>query len=126
MLRIALANVARTPARSARVSRQVLRPVFVRYESSGKPDPEALKAAHKTNDALQRDWQSPLLTYEQVKPKTEHPSSVSFSRPVCFPRANHQPGCISYRRARTERSDTGIHPFCRQPPTFCACNFAGP
>jgi len=81
MLRTALANVARTPARSVHVTRLVFRPsypVFVRYESSSTPDREALKAARKANDELQRDWRSPVLTYEEVKPRTLHPSSVCF------------------------------------------------
>jgi len=42
------------------------------------PDREALKAARKVNDELQRDWRSPVLTYEEVKPKTLHPSGVCF------------------------------------------------
>ncbi|KAL4068344.1 Rhodanese-like domain-containing protein [Scleroderma yunnanense] len=77
MLRIALANALRTPARSFRVFRPSY-PTLVRYESSKTPDIEALKAARKANDQLQRDWQSPVLTYEQVKPKTVHPSSDAY------------------------------------------------
>ncbi|KAG6334924.1 hypothetical protein ID866_4166 [Astraeus odoratus] len=81
MLRAALANVTRASVRYAYVSRQVLRPsyqVFARYESSKTPDRDALKAARKANDELQRDWRSPILTYEQVKPRTLSPSSYAY------------------------------------------------
>lgn len=103
MLRTALASVARTPARSTHVTRQVFRhsyPVFVRYQST-TPDREALKAARKANDELQRDWRSPILTYEQVKPKTLHPSSVCFilGSFAFFDLTEFLLGCVSYRRA---------------------------
>jgi hypothetical protein len=76
MLRIALSNATRSAARPILLTRQA-RPafqVFARYESSKAN--EALKAARKAKDKLQKDWQGPVLTYEQVKPKTISPGAV--------------------------------------------------
>ncbi|KIO02431.1 hypothetical protein M404DRAFT_669414 [Pisolithus tinctorius Marx 270] len=81
MLRAALVSTPRTSLRSAYVSTRVFRPsfqAFARHESSKPADPEALRAARKLQDALQRDWQSPILTYEQVKPKTLQPSDDAY------------------------------------------------
>ncbi|KAH7911215.1 Rhodanese-like domain-containing protein [Hygrophoropsis aurantiaca] len=74
MLRTAFINVARSTARSSLTFRQVGRPVYqcARYESTKAS--EALKAARKLQDNLQKDWLGPVLTYEQVKPKTLSPS----------------------------------------------------
>lgn len=78
MLRMATLNMARTFVRSVHVPRFSHR-ALVRYgSSSATPDHEALKAARKTNDELQRDWRSPILTYEQVKPKTMQPSADAY------------------------------------------------
>ncbi|KIJ68749.1 hypothetical protein HYDPIDRAFT_106988 [Hydnomerulius pinastri MD-312] len=81
MLRTALINVSRAAVRPALVSRQIARPtfqVFARYESSRVNDPEALKAARKLNDKLQENWKGPIITYEQLKPKTLSPTSDAY------------------------------------------------
>ena len=78
MLRTALLNTTRSAARptllTSQVARPALRQVFARHESS-KAD-EALKAARKAKDKLQKDWQAPELTYEEVKPRTISPAAV--------------------------------------------------
>ncbi|EGN94353.1 hypothetical protein SERLA73DRAFT_96439 [Serpula lacrymans var. lacrymans S7.3] len=77
MLRIAFSSASRTVARAQ--LRQAPKPAYLhfrRYEST-KAD-EALKAARKLNDKLQKDWQGPVLTYEQVKPKTLSPSPDAY------------------------------------------------
>ncbi|KAF8845412.1 Rhodanese-like protein [Paxillus ammoniavirescens] len=81
MLRAMLVNASRTAVRPALVYRQVARPsfhIFARYESSKVNDPGALKAAHKLNDKLQENWKSPVLTYEQVKPRTLSPGDDAY------------------------------------------------
>ncbi|KAG2075235.1 Rhodanese-like protein [Suillus decipiens] len=79
MLRTAVFNTIRSTARPTLLVRQSARPtyqVFTRYESSKAND--ALKAARKAKDKLQKDWQGPVLTYEQVKPKTLSPSADAY------------------------------------------------
>ncbi|KAH7921260.1 Rhodanese-like protein [Leucogyrophana mollusca] len=78
MLRTALVNATRSVVRPSVVLRQVGRPAyqFARYEST-KAD-EALKAARKLKDKLQKDWQGPVLTYEQIKPRTLSPSADAY------------------------------------------------
>ncbi|KAF7972696.1 hypothetical protein HWV62_17266 [Athelia sp. TMB] len=54
--------------------------IIRRAESSTtSPDKEALKAARKAQDYLNHNWNQPILTYEQVKPKTTSPSPLTFS-----------------------------------------------
>jgi hypothetical protein len=84
MLRAALFNTTRCAARPL-LAHQATRPacqVFARYESSKVND--ALKAARKAKDKLQKDWQGPVLTYEQVKPKTLSPSAVRRALMLCL------------------------------------------
>ncbi|OJA09100.1 hypothetical protein AZE42_02573 [Rhizopogon vesiculosus] len=79
MLRIALLNTTRCAARPTLLTRQVARPTFhffARYESSKAN--EALKAVRKAKDKLQKDWQGPVLTYEQVKPRTISPGADAY------------------------------------------------
>ncbi|KAG1808519.1 hypothetical protein EV424DRAFT_199742 [Suillus variegatus] len=79
MLRTALFNTTRHAARPTLLARQAARPtyqIFARYESSKAND--ALKAARKAKDKLQKDWQGPVLTYEQVKPRTLSPSADAY------------------------------------------------
>ncbi|KAI6134135.1 Rhodanese-like protein [Pisolithus croceorrhizus] len=82
MLRtVPLVSIPRISLRPTRVSARIFRPssqAFARYESSKSADPEALRAARKLHDSLQRDWQSPILTYEHVKPKTLQPSNEAY------------------------------------------------
>ena len=52
----------------------------VRFEttkaSPKTPYQQALKAAQKQNDDLQRDWDAKELTYEELKPRTNSPTPV--------------------------------------------------
>lgn len=85
MLRTALFNTTRHAARPTLLARQAARPtyqIFARYESSKAND--ALKAARKAKDKLQKDWQGPVLTYEQVKPRTLSPSAVRRTLILCL------------------------------------------
>jgi hypothetical protein len=85
MLRTALFNTTRCSARHTLLARPAARPtyqVFARYESSKADD--ALKAARKAKDKLQKDWQGPVLTYEQVKRRTFSPSAVRRALTLCL------------------------------------------
>ncbi|TFK76869.1 hypothetical protein BDN72DRAFT_830038 [Pluteus cervinus] len=55
-------------------------PNLVRLQST-KPNPPseqqaAIKAALEKNDNLQRDWDAKVLTYLELKPRTESPTAV--------------------------------------------------
>lgn len=65
----------------ALTSRTLQRQHFIRYNSSQVPNPSdaakaALKAAREIQDNLQRDWDAPVLTYAELKPRTKSPSPV--------------------------------------------------
>lgn len=55
--------------------------IGIRFNSS-KPesDETALKQARKLKDKLNHNWDTPILTYEQLKPKTVRPSPVCITR----------------------------------------------
>lgn len=55
--------------------------IGIRFNSS-KPesDEAALKQARKLKDKLNHNWDTPILTYEQLKPKTARPSPVCTTR----------------------------------------------
>lgn len=79
MLRAALINASRSSIRPALLARRVAVPslqLITRHQSSRANDEQALKAARKLNDKLQENWKGPILTYEQLKPKTLSPSNV--------------------------------------------------
>ncbi|RXW24737.1 hypothetical protein EST38_g1122 [Candolleomyces aberdarensis] len=84
MLRTAILRAARTtPQRAARiaVSYRPTVPVFVRYNSTAPPKtPEELakKAALKERDAIQRDWDAKIISYEELLPKTQSPTPDTF------------------------------------------------
>lgn len=62
-----------------RASVQVPRPLAVlgtRFNSSLTP--EQRKAYNKAKEELQKDWATPILTYETVKQKSQQPSEVCF------------------------------------------------
>ncbi len=62
----------------------VFRPVLLRarFESTVPPpnsdDKAAWKAARERADDLIRDWDAKVITYEELKPKTESPSPVRY------------------------------------------------
>src|SRR5260370_38996216 len=68
---------------STRHSLRIARPVVVfgtRFNSSQTP--EQKRALNKERRELQKDWIAPILTYEQVKHKSQQPSEVRTSLPV--------------------------------------------
>jgi thiosulfate:glutathione sulfurtransferase len=52
--------------------------VAARYNSTDASLLERRKAAQELQDELSKDWRLPVISYEQLKPKTESPSPVSF------------------------------------------------
>lgn len=87
MLRTTALRAVRTASRAS-VSRAVLPPTYsaatrftgIRFNSSQPESDEAAKAAlkeaRKLKDKLNHNWDAPILTYEQLKPKTASPSPV--------------------------------------------------
>ena len=53
-----------------------------RFESTQAPDPR--RAALEAKDDLQRDWDAKVLSYEELKPKTQQPSPVGFDSSLAF------------------------------------------
>lgn len=84
MLRTRIIQSARILAQP-RVYARPLRPlVAVRFETTEAPSSESkpshrqvFKAAQELNDNLQRDWDAKELTYEELKPRTNSPTTVS-------------------------------------------------
>jgi hypothetical protein len=88
MLRTSIIRSARTLARPHVYSHSLksLTIQSVRFETTKAPSPEleskpsrqqVLKAAQELNDNLQRDWDAKVLTYEELKPRTNSPTPVS-------------------------------------------------
>ncbi len=48
----------------------------IRLGSTEAPDPR--RAALEAKDNLQRDWDAKVLSYDELKPKTQQPSPVYF------------------------------------------------
>src|ERR1700735_1894311 len=72
--------VVLSAARSHHVPRPLLVPGF-RFNSSQSS--EERKAHNKAKNELQKDWVAPILTFEQVKRKSQQPSEVRpFFTPV--------------------------------------------
>ncbi|KAN0100909.1 Rhodanese-like domain containing protein [Tylopilus felleus] len=81
MLRTALIKASRSSARPALLAYRVAAPIpqiFARHQSSKTSDEQGLKTARKLNDKLQENWKGPILTYEQLKPKTLSPSNNAY------------------------------------------------
>ncbi len=72
MLRSIILSSARSRA-SIRFSRPLL-VSSIRYNSSRTP--EERKAHNKAKEELLKDWVAPILTYEEVKRKSQQPSEV--------------------------------------------------
>jgi hypothetical protein len=54
----------------------------VRYNSTAPrktPEELAKKAALKERDAIQKDWDARILSYEELLPKTQNPTAVRMS-----------------------------------------------
>ena len=68
---------------SSRISVRTARPLVVlgtRLNSSQTP--EQKRALNKAKEELQKDWIAPILTYEEVKHKSQQPSEVRATLPV--------------------------------------------
>lgn len=79
MLRSIIVSAVRSRP-SAHIPRPLLVPGF-RFNSSQTP--EERKVHNKAKKELQKDWAASILTYEQVKHKSQQPSEVrSFFSPV--------------------------------------------
>jgi hypothetical protein len=77
MLRSTVLSATRSRP-SIHISRPLLVPGF-RFNSSRTP--EERKAHNKAKNELQKDWVASILSYEQVKRKSQQPSEVrSFFR----------------------------------------------
>ncbi|KAI0252596.1 Rhodanese-like protein [Lactifluus subvellereus] len=78
MLRALFKSSIATAVQS-RASVQVARPLAVlgtRFNSSLTPDQQ--KAYNKAKKELQKDWATPILTYETVKQKSQQPSENGY------------------------------------------------
>ncbi|KAH0838593.1 Rhodanese-like domain-containing protein [Lanmaoa asiatica] len=81
MLRTALVNASRSSIRPAiltRIAAGSSLQLLARYQSSKANDEQALKAARKLNDMLQENWKCPILTYDQLKPRTLSPRNDAY------------------------------------------------
>jgi hypothetical protein len=78
MLRARLISLSPTRA-SVRIARPV---VVLRTRLNSSQTPEEKKAYNKAKKELQQDWSSPILTYEEVKLKSQQPSEVRTALPV--------------------------------------------
>ena len=106
-------------------------PKYVRLNSSSTDSPAsggkpgAVGSGKVSLDA----WAPPILTYEQVKPKTEQPSpvcrslSLSLSLHFWARDADHRLGFVFDRRPGTGRGHSGLDPLFGQHPALCAPRF---
>ncbi len=78
MYRIAIARLPGAASRSIVRTAVVANRPPVRFNSSGfKPQtPSEKKATLERLDDLRRDWDARILTYEELKPKTQNPTPV--------------------------------------------------
>jgi hypothetical protein len=78
MYRFAIARLPGPTSRSIVRTAVVAHRPPVRFNSSGlKPQtPSEKKAALERLDDLRRDWDARILTYEELKPKTQNPTPV--------------------------------------------------
>jgi hypothetical protein len=78
MLRASFKSAIAVIATRSHPSVRIARPLVVlgaRFNSSRTP--EQKRDANKAKKELQKDWSAPILTYEEVKQKSERPSEVS-------------------------------------------------
>ena len=89
-------------------------PKYVRPNSSTTDKPRPRRRDEASLDA----WVPPVLTYDQVKPKTYQPSPVRFHYWMSISPRNsrHALGFVSDRCAGARRGDTGLDPLVRQHP----------
>lgn len=70
-LAVSLARAGPAPSFRATLPRPV---AAVRYKTTVSPD---VKKQIQEQDELRRDWDAKILSYEELKPKTQQPSPVS-------------------------------------------------
>ena len=95
MLRIACRRAFVPAVSTARVSHaHVIAPAFVRgvrfNSSEASSKPSLKQQIHDAGNKLSGDWNATVLSYEELKPKTEQPSPVSSNllRDDCHPQTN--------------------------------------
>lgn len=76
MYRIAIARLARPAARPHIQTTVVAHRPFIRFKSDKSEIEKEKKARLERFDDLQRDWDARILTYEELKQKTQHPTPV--------------------------------------------------
>lgn len=102
---------ARAPTISPRIAFQL-------RHGSTKPSDER-KQVLEARDDLQRDWDAKVITYEELKPKTEQPSPVRWRSHSTVLRLSHQVlGQVLDRCPRARRGSTRLNTFRGQPPAF--------
>ena len=77
MLRAAFKTSIAITSTQSRQSARIVRPLVVlgtRFNSTRTP--EQRKASNNAKEELQKDWIAPILTYEEVKQKSQQPSEV--------------------------------------------------
>ena len=92
MLRTAFkSSIAVTSRSSVRIThpRVVLGP---RFNSSRTPEQQ--KAWIKAKEELQKDWIAPILSYEEVKQKSQQPSEVRAAFAVYLMDSRLHPECV--------------------------------
>ncbi|TFK57429.1 Rhodanese-like protein [Heliocybe sulcata] len=76
MLRLAAGRCARTAYSAIQPRARLAITQSVRYKNAWTNNP--VKPILEQRDELQKDWDARILTYEQVKPKTEQPSPETY------------------------------------------------
>ena len=81
MFRVALTRVAARAAVRSTISLRAARPVvgYVRFESTKAQD--IRRQMLEARDDLQRDWDAPTISYEELKPRTLQPTEVCVMSP---------------------------------------------
>ncbi|KAF8735747.1 hypothetical protein AX14_001535 [Amanita brunnescens Koide BX004] len=78
MYRIAIARLARPAARPHIQTTVVAHRPFIRFKSDKSEIEKEKKARLERFDDLQRDWDARILTYEELKQKTQHPTPNTY------------------------------------------------
>ena len=76
MFRLAIARLSRPTARSCIQTTVVAHRPFIRFKSYTSEIEKEKKARLERFDDLQRDWDARILTYEELKLKTQQPTPV--------------------------------------------------
>jgi len=99
---------------TTRSSVRIARPrveLGTRFNSSRTPEQQ--KAWIKAKEELQKDWIAPILTYEEVKQKSQQPSEVRTAFALYLMGSHLYPECVFDRCAGARRSSTRHDPVGR-------------